>query len=132
MPERLATFRGAVHCERAPGVPGLTLRGETAEAPAEPAALAFSGFAPDDLPDHLEDAWVERLDAAHYRIADRTRTWVVTAAAVHLHREIAGAFYRAIPPRPAPWAKRVFWRAVLLLAASRPGLALLRALRRPH
>jgi hypothetical protein len=49
---------------------------------------------------------------------------------VHLHREIAPQFYRAIPPRPAPWAKRVFWRMVLALAASRAGLALLRALRR--
>jgi len=30
----------------------------------------------------------------------------------------------------APWTKRVFWRVVLALAASRTGLALLRALRR--
>jgi hypothetical protein len=49
---------------------------------------------------------------------------------VHLHRDLAAQFYRAIPPRPAPWAKRVFWRLVLGLAASRAGLALLRALRR--
>ena len=130
MPERVATFRGVVRCERASAVPGLTLRGATAEEAEEPAALAFSGFAPAGLPDHLEDATVEQIDATQYRIADRSGSWIIRASALHLHREIAEAFYRAIPPRRAPWTKRVFWRAVLVLAASRPGLALLRALRR--
>jgi hypothetical protein len=129
MPEQLASFRGAVQCERAPGVPGLTLRGRSADT-AEPAALAFSGSAPAGLPDRLEDAVVEELDPTRYRIADRSGTWIVTASAAHLHREIAAAFYRAIPPRPAPWVRRVFFRAALALAASRAGLALLRALRR--
>jgi len=49
---------------------------------------------------------------------------------VHLHREVAAQFYHAIPPRRAPWAKRMFWRTVLALGASRMGLRLLRALRR--
>jgi len=129
MPERLATFRGEVQCERAPAVPGLTLRGVSAGSPAEPVSLAFSGSAPADLPDRLEDAVVEHLGGAQYRIAERTRSWLITASAVHLHREIAAQFYQAIPPRPAPWGKRVFWRAVLALAATRPGLALLKALR---
>jgi len=130
MPERLATFTGEVRCERAPAVPGLTLRGVAAVSPAEPASLAFSGFAPADLPEKLEDAVVEHLGGAQYRIAERTRSWLITASAVHLHREIAAQFYQAIPPRRAPWAKRVFWRAVLALAASRAGLTLLRGLRR--
>ena len=130
MPERLASFRGAVRCARAPAVPGLTLRGNTAEAPGEPTALAFSGLAPADLPDTLVDAVVEHLGAAQYRIVEGTRSWLLTASAVHLHREIATQFYRAIPPRPAPWAKRMFWRAVLALAASRMGFALLKTLRR--
>jgi hypothetical protein len=56
MPERLASFRGAVRCARARAVPGLTLSGNTAEAPGEPTALAFSGSAPADLPETLEDA----------------------------------------------------------------------------
>ncbi|MBV8405730.1 MAG: hypothetical protein JO203_16190 [Gammaproteobacteria bacterium] len=132
MPERLASFRGAVRCERAGHAPGLTLRGHTTEteSPAEPASFAFSGVAPADLPETLEDALVEHLEGQQYRIADRTRTWIITASAVHLHREIAPAFYRAIPPRRPPWAKRAFLRTVLALAASRLGLALLRAARR--
>ena len=130
MAERLATFRGTVQCCRAATVPGLTLRGSTTEAPGEPTALAFSAAAPADLPDTLADAVVDHLGGAQYRIGDATRAWLIAAPAVHLHREIAAQFYRAIPPRPAPWAKRVFWRVVLSLAASRAGLALLRALRR--
>ncbi len=49
---------------------------------------------------------------------------------MHLHREIAAQFYRAIPPRPVPLLKRWFWRVVLALATSRAGLAALRVLRR--
>lgn len=130
MPERLASFRGRVECRRADTVPGLTLSGTTAEAPNEPTTLAFSAPAPADLPATLEDPVVDDLGDAHYRIAAGKREWRVDAPAVHLHREIAAPFYRAIPPRPAPWAKRMFWRVVLTLAASRAGLALLRALRR--
>jgi hypothetical protein len=130
MPERLASFCGVVHCRRVPGVPGLTLSGRTAEAPEEPTALAFSATAPDDLPATLEDAVVDQLGETRYLVATGQRQWLISSPAVHLHREIAAQFYRAIPPRPAPWAKRVFWRIVLALAASRAGLALLRGLRR--
>ena len=130
MPERLATFRGVVHCRRAAAVPGLTLSGSTAEAPDEPTTLAFSGAAPADLPGTLEDAVVDHLGGMQYRIGAERRAWLIAAPAVHLHREIAPQFYRAIPARAAPWAKRVFWRVVLALGASRAGLALLRALRR--
>ena len=129
MPERLATFCGVVHCRRAHTVPGLILSGSTAEA-EEPTALAFSAMAPADLPVTLEDAVVDHLGGAQYRIGAGQREWLIASPAVHLHRDIATQFYRAIPPRPAPRAKRVFWRVVLLLAASRTGLALLRALRR--
>jgi len=41
---------------------------------------------------------VEHLGANQYRIASPPREWVIAAAAVHLHREIAAQFYRAIPP----------------------------------
>jgi hypothetical protein len=130
MPERLASFRGAVHCERAERMPGLTLAGKTCEAPEESTALAFSACAPAGLPATLEDALVEHLGGTQYRISAADRSWLISAAAVHLHREIAAQFYRAIPPRRAPLAKRVFWWAVLALAASRAGLTLLRAVRR--
>ena len=129
MPERLATFSGAVHCRRARTAPGLTLSGSAAEA-EEPTALAFSATAPADLPVTLQDAVVDHLGGADYRIGAGQREWLISSPAVHLHRGIAAQFYRVIPPRPAPWTKRMFWRVVLALAASRAGLALLRALRR--
>ena len=130
MPELLATFRGPVRCRCAPDVPGLTLRGDTAEAPGEATALAFSAASPVQFPETLQDARVERLSPGHYRISSAMGEWLIDAPAVHLHREIAAQFYSAIPPRRAPWRKRLFWRVVLALAASRAGLALLRTLRR--
>jgi len=130
MPEPVVTFRGAVSCRRTPGPLGLTLTGGTPERPGESTALAFSAAAPAGFPDALDNAVVERLGADRYRIASPPREWVIAATAVHLHREIAAQFYRAIPPRPVPRLKRWFWRVVLALAASRAGLAALRALRR--
>jgi hypothetical protein len=130
MPERLASFRGKVECHRAACVLGLTLTGNTAQAPAEPSALAFSAAAPADLPATLEDAVVEHLGGTQYRIVTAEHDWLISAPAVHLHSEIAPQFYRAIPPRLAPWTRRVFFRVVLALAASPAGLALLKTLRR--
>lgn len=128
MPEAVATFRDGVRCQRSNCT--LTLRGMTVESPGEETTLIFSAASPSDCPETLEEAVVERLEGAQYRIRSGTRAWPIEAEAVHLHREIAGAFYRAIPPRPAPLSKRLFWRLVLALAASRPGLAALRVLRR--
>jgi len=130
VPELLATFRGPVRCRCAADVPGLTLSGDTAEAPGEATALAFSAAAPAQFPETLQDARVERLGPGRYRISSAPREWLIAAAAVHVHRDVGAQFYHAIPPRPAPWHKRVFWRVVLTLAASRAGLALLRVLRR--
>ncbi len=145
MPERIATFRGSVACEAAERVPRLTLRGYARQGPAlegpvlgepvlegavEPTALALSGATPAGLPATLEDVIVEHLGGTQYRIGAGTESWLVSASAVHLHREIAAQFYAAIPPRRAPRAKRLFWRAVLWLAATRAGLSLLRMVRR--
>jgi hypothetical protein len=130
MPEPLVSFRGAVRCARARGPLGVTLIGETPERPGEPTTLAFSALAPPGFPECLDNAVVERLGADQYRISSPPREWLIAAAAVHLHREIAAQFYRAIPPRPVPLPKRWLWRVVLALAASRAGLAALRALRR--
>jgi hypothetical protein len=125
------TFRGGVICRRDSSGPlGLTLIGWTSDHPEERLSLAFSGRSPETLPDVLEDPVVDRLDERRYRIASQPREWVVEATAIHLHREIAATFYRAIPPRAAPWSKRLFWRLVLALAARSWGKRLLLALRR--
>jgi hypothetical protein len=119
-----------VSCRRdSKGPLGLTLVGCASDRPDEKASLAFSGNAPDALPEVLEDATVDQIGEGRYRITSAAREWLVEARATHLHREIATAFYRAIPPRAAPWSKRLFWRFVLGLAATTWGKRLLLALR---
>jgi hypothetical protein len=135
MPEQeiaaLARFSGAVTCARSSHGPlWLTLTGRTVEHPDEATQLAFAGIAPADLPDRLEDAVVERTRPGEYRIASAARVWTIAARSMHLHREVGERFYRAIPPRPAPLVRRMLFGAMLRLAGSRAGIALLRALRR--
>ena len=126
----LVRFRGAVSCVRAARGPlGLTLAGRSAGAAAEDVSCAFAGAAPADLPAQLEDAVVTRAAPGEFLIASGARSWRVAARSVHLHREVAADFYRAIPPRPAPRVRRVLFNAMLGLARSRAGIALLRVLR---
>jgi hypothetical protein len=127
---RIARFRGGVSCRRDDGPLGLTLIGRTTDSSDEVASLAFAGTAPEGLPEALEDATVEQIDPGRYRIRSGKREWICSARAVHLHREVSSTFYRAIAPRLVPWNKRLFWRIVLALAASRMGKSLLLTLRR--
>ena len=129
MSEVLARFIGPVSCARAADIPGLTLTGRTTESPDEDTAVVFSAPAPADLPGTLADVVVERVSETQWRISSAARAWLVSGA-VQLHAEIAAQFYRAIPPRPAPWSKRLMWRLVLALAASRAGIRLLQRLGR--
>ena len=130
MPEALVRFSGPVRCQRGAAPLGLTLSGRAGAPPGEPATLAFSGAAPPQLPATLTDALIERLDARRYRITSAQQAWDIEANALHVHIEVAGPFYAALPPRRVPLAKRLLWRVVLTLAASRAGLKLLAALRR--
>jgi hypothetical protein len=127
---RIVRFRGGVSCRRDEGPLGLTLVGRTTDRPDEMATLAFAAAAPPGLPEALEDATVEQLDAGRYRIWSGKREWIVPARSVHLHREVSTTFYRAIAPRLVPWNKRLFWHIVLSIAASRVGKTLLLTLRR--
>ena len=129
-PLRVVTFRGGVSCRRDTNGPlGLTLIGWTADHPDERASVSFSGSAPENLPEVLEDPTVYRIDERHFRISSAPRDWVVEATAVHIHREIATSFYRAIPPRIPPWSKRLFFRVVLAMMSTSWGKRLLLALR---
>jgi hypothetical protein len=129
-PLRVVTFRGGVSCRRDTNGPlGLTLIGWTADYPDERASVSFSGNAPENLPEVLEDPTVFRIDARHFRILSAPRDWIVEATAVHIHREIATSFYRAIPPRIPPWSKRLFFRVVLAMMSNSWGKRLLLALR---
>jgi hypothetical protein len=127
---RMVRFRGGVSCRREDGPLGLTLIGRTTDRPDEVATLAFAAAAPPGLPEALEDATVEEVEAGRYRIRSDQREWIFSARSAHLHREVASTFYRAISPRLVPWKKRLFWRVVLAVAASRVGKTLLLTLRR--
>jgi hypothetical protein len=127
---RMVRFRGGVSCRRDDGPLGLTLIGRTTDRPDEIATLAFAAAAPPGLPEALEDATVEQVEAGRYRIRSDLREWVFSARSAHLHREVASTFYRAIAPRLVPWKKRLFWRIVLAVAASRVGKTVLLTLRR--
>lgn len=128
MSEPVARFAGPVSCERSAGAVKLLLIGACATAAAQPLRVGFA-TAPAALPAMIHDAVVEETSPGMYRIAAPEGEWTLAAPAAHVHREVGATFYRAIPPRPVPLRKRVFWRLVLMLAASRSGLALLRSLR---
>lgn len=122
-PRPLALWRGPVSCRRTPHALILTgLAGEPEEA-----ALIVTLLASElpDVPDSLTAAEVLALDEHRYRIVTAGGSWEIEASSVHVHRDIAAAFYRAIPPRQVPLRKRVFWRIVLALAGTRLGKRLL-------
>ncbi len=124
-------FRGGVSCRRdVCGPIGLTLVGRTIDQPDEMLAIAFSGRAPEGLPEVLEDARVEQAARNSYRITSARREWLICATAIHVHRDIATTFYRAVTPRVPRLTLRIFWRLVLALANNPTGKRLLLALRR--
>ena len=120
--ETVVQFRGPVGCRRdGCGPLGLVMSGHTAQRPQELVHFYFAGAAPADLPETIDNATVARLGRESYRISSGARVWMVTARAVHLHREVAREFYQAVPSRPVRWTQRVFWRIVLALAATSAG-----------
>lgn len=123
----LAVFAGSVTCQRHSA--GLTLRGIVAADEPEGLILTFIGVTDEALPETLTGVRVRATGGQTYRLESAARDWTIRARAVHVHRDVGTAFYRAVPPRPAPLGKRLFWRTVLWLAARRSGLRLLRALR---
>ncbi len=126
-PRSLAALRGPVTCRRARNA--LILSGAAADSAADALILTFIGPAGAALPDSLTDAAVLAVGERRYRITSGSRDWAVEAASLHVHRDIGSTFYRAIPPRPAPLAKRLFWRVVLALAGTGAGKRLLSFLR---
>jgi len=124
----LAAFAGPVTCRRT--ADALTVSGADADSPDDRLILTFIRPSLPELPDTLTAASVRAIDERHYRITSAAGDWIVETASLHVHRDIGSAFYRAVPPRPAPLGKRFFWRVVLALAGTRAGKRLLLALRR--
>jgi hypothetical protein len=116
-----------VTCRR--GSSALILTGIAADFPDDRLILTLVAASASDLPESLAGAVVVTLDGRHVRIASGSRDWVIETASVHLHRDIGKTFYRALPPRPAPLRKRLFWRVVLAVAHSSTGKRVLLSLR---
>jgi hypothetical protein len=121
----IVRFPGWISCRRdGEGPLGLILVGRTKDRPDEAVQMAFACPAPVDLPEALEEATVERLGPRQYRLSSGDRSWTLDGVA-HVHREVASAFYKAVPPRPVPFRKRLFWRVMLGLANTAAGRWLL-------
>lgn len=124
----LAVFRGPVICRRSREA--LLLTGAAADPGGGVLIVTLTTNRVPGVPNSMAAASIRALGGQRYRIASGSQDWVVTATAVHVHRDIGEAFYRAIPPRAVPPAKRLFWRVVLALAGTRAGKRLLLSIRR--
>lgn len=127
-PSPLAAFGGPVSCRRTAAA--LTLSGSAADSADDRLIVTLIRPSAPELPDTLVAVSVRAIDERHYRISSASGDWIVAATSLHLHRDIGRAFYRAVPPRPVPLAKRFFWRVVLALAGTRAGKRLLLSIRR--
>jgi len=116
-------FEGPVECRVDRGGPlGVTLTGRRG---AEILHVTFVGTAPADLPPRLDGAILERVGGDEYRIASGGERRTIQAQRVFVHRDVRQVFCGAVPTRPAPVVKRLFWRAVLAFAGSSLGRSVL-------
>lgn len=135
MPPQILRFAGPVRTVPGPGRGGVTLIGQLAEADgtSTPAQLSLIGEQAPELPAVLADMTFEALTAPQVVLRSGTREWRMACRTWQLHRDAGAAFYAAIPPRLAPWTRRLAWRVLLAAAATAPGQWLLaRRTRRTH
>ena len=124
----LAAFRGIVTCSRTAGA--LILSGAAADSADDRLILTLIGPSIPDIPDSLNAVILTAVGEHRYRISSASGDLVVEATSLHVHRDISTAFYRAVPPRPVPLSKRLFWLLVLWLAGTRTGKQALTFLKR--
>jgi hypothetical protein len=135
--QALMAFDGTVECSRPAGAVNLVLRGRAARAPAE---ALFAGAAADALASLPASLHAVRLleyvapaaDGAsrRLRLESQELQLDLVARSLQLHRDVAAAFFAAVPPPHVPFKRRLGWAALLSLLRI-PGVAgLLAALRR--
>jgi len=134
----LIEFDGAVECRRETGAINFVLRGR--ERAAGRVEALFSAAAADglaELPAKLHEVRLFQRPADTpgmalqlFRIIARERQMDLSARSLQLHRDVAGAFFDAVPPPRVPLQRRLGWTLLLLLLRI-PGVAgLLDRLRR--
>jgi hypothetical protein len=124
----LAAFRGTVSCRRT--AEALILSGSAADSADDRLILTLISPSIPAIPESLTAVILTAVGEHRYRISSGSGDLVVQATSLHVHRDIGTAFYRAVPPRPVPLRKRIFWSLVLWLAGSRTGKQILASLRR--
>jgi hypothetical protein len=126
-PTKILRFAGAVKWVPGPGRGGVTLLGELVEADgtSTPAQLSLMCQQLEQLPAALNDVSFEALTAPQIVLRSGAREWRIACTTWQLHRDAGAGFYAAIPPRVAPWTRRLAWRVLLGTAATAPGQWLL-------
>jgi hypothetical protein len=124
---KVLRFAGPVKAAPGPGRGGITLLGQLAEpdGTSTPAQLSLICEQVPSLPDELNDVIFEALTAPQIALRDGAREWRIDCVTWQLHRDVGAMFYAAVPPRVAPWTRRLAWRALLGTAATAPGQWLL-------
>jgi hypothetical protein len=142
----LIAFAGPVQCEVPAGAVNLVLRGYARVTQGPRGGLTevlFSEVGALELPGDLRDARVIEMAAApastaaaasavvprRFRIESSEVRLELQARSVQLHRDVAAAFFGAVPPPRVPLHLRLGW-ALLLTLLRIPGAdALVRKLR---
>ena len=112
-------LRGRLECRRTGESGCVTLVG--LDATGRRFHLSLVGAPPEGLPARLDAASVIRLEGGRYAISAPGGAWDLAVSDAYLHYDLSEAFFRAVPPRRVPLAKRLFWRIILSAAASRVG-----------
>lgn len=133
---------GEVRCERHPGEAlSLVLQGtEAAAQGATPIEIAFTAPQLPELPSSVRNALIEEralpgggegrgVLRRFVVVAERDLCFGIQARSVHVHRDARTPFFAAVPPARAPLARRIFFRLITTVVATRPGRGLLRRLR---
>jgi hypothetical protein len=87
---------------------------------ARTAASGAGAAVPPWLPPRLTRATVVSRDGGWAIHADQGR-FDLGAVRLFVHEDVSVQAARAVPPRPVPLGKRLFWRAVFALLATRAG-----------
>jgi hypothetical protein len=137
----LVAFAGPVHCELPAGAVNLVLRGHARITQGPRGGLTellFSEAGALTLPGELRDARVIEIDAApaatpavasglaprRYRIESPEVQLELRARSAQLHRDVAAAFFGAVPPPRVPLRLRIGW-SLLLSILRIPGAGVL-------
>lgn len=120
--QSLIEFDGAVDCSLPSGAVNLALRGRAGNAPVEAlfagaATELLAGLPPTLHAVSLFEYGLSQSDtgARRFRLQSQELQLDLAARSLQLHRDVARAFFGAVPPPRVPLGRRLGWTALLLL-----------------